>query len=106
VGGACRVVMKASPTEEPTEKRDLDALFKEMERQNQPDAFQSIKSVVGNQVPSLPKVDMSKPFRFPAYGFLFVSIMLAISFVGSLTELAGGSPLVSRQERFLQLRSR
>jgi hypothetical protein len=41
--------------------------------------------------PSLP----TKPVRFPAYGFLLISVLMAISFVGSLTELAGGHPLVS-----------
>lgn len=31
----------------------------------------------------------------PSYGLLVIAVLLAISFVGSITELAGGKPIVS-----------
>lgn len=47
-------------------------------------------------LPSIPAPGSqpSRPFRFPAYGFLLMSALLGISFTGSLTELATGHPLV------------
>lgn len=46
-------------------------------------------------LPTLPTPgsEPARPFRFPAYGFLVISALLAISFTGSLTELATGHPL-------------
>lgn len=39
----------------------------------------------------------ARPFRVPAYAFLLLSALLAISFTGSLTELATGRPLVRNE---------
>ena len=77
------------------ERKSLDTLFEQMERQNASPLvdMDKLKSTVSKV--QLPTVDFSKPFRFPAYGFLVLSILLGISFTGSLTELAGGHPLVS-----------
>jgi len=42
------------------------------------------------------RTEPDRPFRFPAYGFLVMSMLLGISFTGSLTELAGGKPLLGQ----------
>lgn len=81
--------------------RELDRLFDEMQRQNTKSGLvDSVKQTVDRlPLPDLkdkPLIDTSKPFRFPAYGFLLISVLLGISFTGSLTELATGSPLVSK----------
>ena len=83
------------------EKRELDRLFEEAEKANQNSAFKdAVKTTVDRlPLPSFggPKVvspEPDRPFRFPAYGFLFLSMMLGISFTGSLAELAGGKPLL------------
>ena len=82
-------------------KRELDRLFDEMQRQNTKSGLlDSVRQTVDRlPLPDLkdkPIIDTSKPFRFPAYGFLLLSVLLGISFTGSLTELATGSPLVSK----------
>ena len=83
------------------EKRELDRLFEEAEKANQNSAFKdAVKTTVdrlplptfGGPKAASPEPD--RPFRFPAYGFLFLSMMLGISFTGSLAELAGGKPLL------------
>jgi len=83
------------------EKRELDRLFEEAEKANQNSAFKdAVKTTVdrlplptfGGPKAASPEPD--RPFRFPAYAFLFLSMMLGISFTGSLAELAGGKPLL------------
>ena len=85
------------------ERRELDRLFDEMQRQNTKSGLvDGVKQTIDRlPLPDLsekPLIDTSKPFRFPAYGFLLISVLLGISFTGSLTELATGSPLVSNDE--------
>lgn len=83
------------------EKRELDRLFEEAEKANQSNKFtEAIKTTVDRLPlpslggPSVASTEPDRPFRFPAYGFLFLSMMLGISFTGSLAELAGGKPLL------------
>lgn len=84
------------------EKRELDRLFEEAEKANQNSAFKDAVKTTVDRLPlptfGAPKAAASpepdRPFRFPAYGFLFLSMMLGISFTGSLAELAGGKPLL------------
>ena len=83
------------------EKRELDRLFEEAEKANQNSAFKDAVKTTVNRLPlptfGGPKAaspEPDRPFRFPAYGFLFLSMMLGISFTGSLAELAGGKPLL------------
>jgi len=93
--------LRAAEGEDKPEKRELDRLFEEAEKANQSSAFgDAVKTTVDRlPLPSLggPKAtspEPDRPFRFPAYGFLFLSMMLGISFTGSLAELAGGKPLL------------
>lgn len=93
--------LRAADGEDNPEKRELDRLFEEAEKANQSSAFgDAVKTTVDRlPLPSLgvPKAtspEPGRPFRFPAYGFLFLSMMLGISFTGSLAELAGGKPLL------------
>lgn len=80
------------------EKRELDRLFDEMEKANTKSTMiDGIKDTVDRlPLPNLntAKNEPTQAFRFPAYGFLLISMLLGISFTGSLTELATGSPLV------------
>src|SRR6056297_1836937 len=85
-----------------TEKRELDRLFEEVEKANQSNGLkEAIKSTVSRLLlPSAGskavRTEPDRPFRFPAYGFLVMSMLLGISFTGSLTELAGGKPLLGQ----------
>lgn len=85
-------------------KRELDRLFEEAEKANQRNnVMEGIKDTV-DRLPSLSKLggsgaaapasDPDRPFRFPAYGFLGISMLLGISFTGSLAELAGHKPIL------------
>ncbi len=83
-------------------KRELDRLFEEAEKANQRNSvMEGIKGTVDRlPLPKLggsgaaPAPDPDRPFRFPAYGFLAISMLLGISFTGSLAELAGGKPIL------------
>lgn len=83
-------------------KRELDRLFEETEKANRKNTL--LEGIQGT-VDRLPLPDLTQAkadfqadvqFRFPAYGFLLLSMLLGISFTGSLAELAGGHPLLGK----------
>lgn len=80
-----------SPEEEQVDLRELRRQMEQANTQT-PRLVEEVKSTVSKI--SMPKVDTSEPFRFPAYGFLGLAVLLGISFTGSCVELAGGKPLV------------
>lgn len=62
------------PTPAPVVEEPVKVAFDVVEKKEESEAF------------SLP---------IPSYGLLVIAVLLAISFVGSITELAGGKPIVS-----------
>lgn len=94
--------MRSTPDEASTAAKDegrsedLETLRRELELANTRRPLEGVKEAVSKvPLPSM-TIDTSKPFRFPAYGFLGIAVLLGISFTGSCVELAGGKPLVSQ----------
>lgn len=91
LGSRRQVRVFNSPEEEQVDLRELRRQMEQANTQT-PRLVEEVKSTVSKI--SMPKVDTSEPFRFPAYGFLGLAVLLGISFTGSCVELAGGKPLV------------
>jgi len=73
-------------------------IFEELERANSPNYARDLADSLKVDMPKAPKVDPESlsDFKFPAYGYLGISIITAILAFGSVTEILGGKPLVSQ----------